>query len=156
MMLERKVNIKKSELLTLLSWLKSENIMNNKKFKFDYLLNECFNDDSGDVEVLDFLDDLMAELFEIYEKLKIKSPSLESHIMESPLFKVLPKDMIDESMRSMKSFLDLYEHLLMDCKFENNQMRGIQKTMITVLLNKYISDEEYEKCIELKEKLKNI
>lgn len=154
-MLEKKDNIKTSELLILLSFLQSENIIKNKKFRFDHLITECFSNDNGVVDVDGFLDDLMCDLFIIYNKLK-NTETIEENIHISPLFKVLPKDMLEESMRGLKSFIDLYERLLMECKFENIQIRGIQKTMFTTMLNNSIMNEEYEKCIELKEKLKDV
>ena len=157
-MLERKKKIKTSELLILLSWLKGETVMTKKPFNFDYLLSECMGvDDEEEINVEDFIDQLMIDLFNMYEKLKSTSKEdLEEKMKETPLFNVLSKDLISESMRSLESFIDLYERILMETKFEYPEIRGIQKNIFTSLISTCIANEEYEKCIELKEKIKEV
>lgn len=157
-MLEKRVELKTSELISLLSWLKGETVILNKKFNFDILLNRCATEDVNDmVDVDGFFDDLMCDLYIIYEKLKkLTREELENKMIESPLFNLFPKDMIDQSMKSLNSFLDLYERLMITSKFEFPQIRGIQKNMMTEFISKYVMNEEYEKCIVLKENLKEV
>lgn len=156
-MLEKRIELKTSDLIVLLSWLKAEQVQKNKKFSYDTLLNRCMYDSTGNVEVDGYFDDLMLDLYIIYEKLsKVNPEDLENKIVESPLFNVLPKDWIKESMRSLESFFKLFEELMMTSKFEYPQIRGIQKNMMNDFLTKYITNEEFEKCIQLKENIKEI
>lgn len=156
-MLEKKEKIKTSELLTLLTWLKGETVVTNKKFRFDFLLTECNQSTDGEVDVEGFFDDLMFDLFGIYDKLKTTNPEeLEQKMVQSPLFNILPKDMVEQSMRSLSAFIELYEKFITECKFEFAEIRGIQKNMMSAMITKYIMNEEFEKCIDLKAKLKDV
>jgi hypothetical protein len=156
-MLEKRIELQKSDLMILLSWLKGDIIMGNKKFNFDTLLERCATELNDSIRVDDYFDDLMFDLYLLYEKLcKITPEQLEEKIIENPMFKILPKEWVAESMRSLANFLELYENLMMSSKFENIQIRGIQKNMMNDLLKKYIMNEEFEKCIDLKEKLKEV
>jgi len=156
-MLQKRLELKKTELAILLSWLKGDVVHKNDKFRYNELLNKCMSDSVEHVDVEGYFDDLMYDLYILYERLsKITQEQLEEKIIQNPMFNILPKDWISESMRSLQSFLDLYEQLIITSKFENTEIRGIQKNLIAELLAKYIASEEYEKCIELKENLKNV
>ena len=72
------------------------------------------------------------------------------------MFNIMPKEIIDESKRSLENFVRLYEELIMNCKFEYAEIRGIQKNMLSILINKFIANEEYEKCSELQKKIKEV
>jgi len=155
-MLEKRTKIKSDDLLVLLTWLKGETMMSKRKFNFDNLLIECTSND-GYIDVEDQFDDLMFDLYSIYNKLKnITAEEFEDKVMESPMFNIMPKEIIDESKRSLENFVNLYEELIMSCKFEYADIRGIQKNMLTLLINKYIANEEYEKCSELQKKIKEV
>ena len=155
-MLEKKITMKTSELLILLTWLKGETVMTKKTFSFDYLLSECIKD-VEEVDVEDFIDQLMIDLYDMYDKLKKTSKEdLEEKMKQTALFNILSKELVSESMRSLESFIELYENILMDTKFEYPEIRGIQKNIFNTLITSCIMNEEYEKCIELKEKIKDI
>jgi len=157
MLLKRKEKLPVPELLTLLGWLQSENMLSKKKFQFHHLLNECRKSTTNEVDVEGYFDDLMYDLFGIYDKIKNLDPKeLEEKAFESPLFNILPKNIVEESKRGMESFCDLYEKMMMETKFDYDSIRNIQKTMFTALQTKFIMNEEYEKCIEIKQKLDEI
>jgi hypothetical protein len=154
-MLEKKKTIESVVLIQLLMWLKAEAdfIDNNKiRFKYDKLLQECMSNENVNVDLI--FDDLMYDLFLIYDRLKkIDSDELENKL-ES--FNIFPKDIIEDSKRGMSDFIELYEKLLMETKFEYSNMRSIQKNLMSLLIVEYSAKEEYEKCIELKKKLEEI
>ena len=157
MLLEKKSKIKTSELLILLTWLKGETVLLKKPFKFDFLLSECMMVDNEEINVEDFIDQLMIDLFHMYDKLKKTSKEdLEEKMKETALFNILSKDLVSESMRSLDSFIELYERILMETKFEYPEIRGIQKNIFDSLITTCIMNEEYEKCIELKVKIKEV
>ena len=155
-MLEKRIELKKSDLTILLSWLKGKAIAHNKKFVYDELLQRCITDSVETIKVDDCFDDFMLDLYLIYEKFsKVTQEGIEK-IAENPIFETLPKEWVEESMRSLNAFLKLYEDLMLTSKFELPQIRGIQKNMMNDFLTKYIASENYEKCIELKENMKNV
>lgn len=156
-MLEKRIELKKSDLIILLSWLKGEVVAHNKKFNYDELLQRCITDSVETIKVDDYFDDFMLDLYLIYEKLsKVTQEQIEEKIVENPMFKILPKEWVEESMRNLSAFLKLYEDLMLTSKFEFPQIRGIQKNMMNDFLAKYIASENYEKCIELKENMKDV
>ncbi|NPV13155.1 MAG: hypothetical protein HPY57_15420 [Ignavibacteria bacterium] len=159
-MLQKRTELEKKELILLLSWLKGEVFIQNKKFNYDELLQRCMIDDDDDdipINVSDYFDDLMLDLYSLYEKLsKITKEQIEEKIVNNTMFKILPKKWIEESMRSYQSFLHLYEELMMSSKFEYPQIRKIQKNLMNDFITRYIASEEYEKCIDLKEKIKEV
>ena len=156
MMLEKRTKLKSDDLIVLLTWLKGETMMSKKKFNFNDLLNECTSN-VGDIDVEDQFDNLMFDLYSIYNKLKnITVEEFEDKVMESPMFNIMPKEIVEESKRSLENFVNLYEELIMNSKFEFADIRGIQKNMLTMLINKYIANEEYEKCSELQKKIKEV
>lgn len=156
-MLKKIKTINKSELLIFLTWIKGENVLNNKTFKYDYLLLECMDENSdNEINVDGILDDLMMDSFQIYDKLKKTSKEEFLEKFKNSMFNVVSKEMISESMRSMETFVNLYENILTNTKFEYPEIRGIQKNILTEMINVFISNEEYEKCIEFKEKIKEI
>lgn len=157
-MLQKRTELEKKELILLLSWLKGEVFIQNKKFNYDELLQRCMiDDDDIPINVSDYFDDLMLDLYSLYEKLsKITKEQIEEKIVNNTMFKILPKKWIEESMRSYQSFLHLYEELMMSSKFEYPQIRKIQKNLMNDFITRYIASEEYEKCIDLKEKIKEV
>lgn len=158
-MLEKRTLLKTTDLIILLTWLKAETTVgvNNKLFNYDRLLTECIQNTNIVISVDNDFENLMIDLYHVYLKLiKITPEDIKNKLVENPMFNILPKDWIDQSMRSLQSFLNLYESLLITSKFETTDFREIQKNTITNLLNKYIASENYEKCIELKENLNEL
>ena len=155
-MLEKKMKMKTADVLVMLSWLKGESEITKKSFDYDNVLTECAQNFEV-INVEDFIDQLMIDLFDMYDKLKSTTKKeLEEKIKDTALFNVLSKEMISESMRSLDSFLELYENLLLETKFDYAEIRGIQKNVFNVMISSCIANEEYEKCIELKEKIKEV
>ena len=151
-MLEKKKTIESVVLIQLLMWLKAESdLISMNKFKYDKLLQECISNENVNVDLI--FDDLMYDLFLIYDRVrKIDSDELENKL-ES--FNIFPKDIIEDSKRGMSAFIELYETLLLETKFEYSNMRSIQKNLMSLLIVEYSAKEEYEKCVELKKKLFN-
>lgn len=180
MKLERKKILVK-DLIILLSWLRSvqqpkltiedmdalknasltdiADIFSKKStfnFKYDDLLLKASTTYHKEMKV-DEIDEIMFEIYPIYEKVKvIDSSEMESRISSNPLFNIYPKELIEESKRGLSEFITVYEKLLMGYKFEYANIRSIQKIVLENDLKRYIMEEEYEKCAEIRDKLKEV
>lgn len=156
-MLEKREKLDKKEVFILISWLKGDILNKNLKFNYDELLIRCYSDNDEDVIISDHFDNLMLDLYNLYDKLtKITKEEIEDKIKENPMFNSLQKEWIEESMKSYEKFIKLYEKLILTTKFENENIKILQKNLMTNLITKYISFEEYEKCIDLKQKINEI
>ena len=180
MKLERK-KIKVSDLIVLLNWLRSAqqasempNITSNdlekidldnitdlfsgKKFKFKYddllLLVSYTKEQEMFVEDID---QLMFDIYPTYEKIKkFDQQDFENKIQENPIFNIYPKDLIEESKRGINEFIEVYEKLLLDYKFEYANIRTIQKLTMENLMRQYIMEEKYEECADIRDKLNDV
>ena len=158
MSLKRIEKIKTTDALTLLSWLSVIDPKTSRDINYTSLLNECVSENNpGEVDVDGYIDEIMYKLFFLYEKLKnINKDEVQEKMTENPMLNVLPKDIINESMRGIDNFVLLYERILMEAKFDFPNIRGIQKNILTTLMNQYVLNEEYEKCVDIKNKLKDV
>ena len=150
--------MKKKDLLVILNWLKGETMVSEKPFNFNHLLIECMDiEEDDEVDVDGSLDILMMDAYPMYEKLsKTDTKELEEKAKSTPIFNIIPKEMIDESMRSLQTFIDLYEQLMIESDFDYPHTEAIQKRLLNDYLNKYIQAEQYEKCAEIKNKLSEL
>lgn len=165
-MLQKTTKLNKLELITLLSWLKGDYLLNKKKFKYEDLLMSCFLEHE-DIDVCDHFDDIMLELYPLYDKLSNTNENeirnkINNQIMLGFGLNVdqnkstILNELIDESIKSYKRFLSLYERLISTTKFEKDEIKEVQKRLMNIFIEKYISSEDYEKCLELKENMKYI
>ena len=156
-MLVRKEEMKKDDLLLLLNWILSGAILSKNNFKYDQLLIDISKETCDIVKIANIFDDLIYESYLIYEKIKYTTKEdLMSKYKENPVYKILPESIIDDSYKNMTRFKNLYEDIIINSKFEKDNIREIQKNILTNIMSKFILDEEYEKCAEIKNKINSI
>ena len=156
-MLVRKEEMKKDDLLLLLNWILSGAILSKNNFKYDQLLIDISKETCDIVNIANIFDDLIYESYLIYEKIKYTTKEdLMSKYKENPVYKILPESIIDDSYKNMTRFKNLYEDIIINSKFEKDNIREIQKNILTNIMSKFILDEEYEKCAEIKNKINSI
>lgn len=56
----------------------------------------------------------------------------------------------------LKNFVNLYEKLILNSKFEDITLRSFQKQIMINKIQYYIKSEDYEICSEIKEKINEI
>lgn len=56
----------------------------------------------------------------------------------------------------LKSFVNLYEKLILNSKFEDITLRSFQRQIMINKIQDYIKSEDYEICSEIKEKINEI
>ena len=165
-MLKKIQNIKKEDLILILSWLKGESVLLNKKFNHEKLIKLCEQSSDDDINISNDIDELLYDSFELYERLKktnindILKRASDMHdddVMEMKSMLNINTDvMINESINNMLSFITLYEEMMTTVKFDYPHVRGIQKGILTLLLQDSIKSEDYEKCFELKNKIDEV
>jgi hypothetical protein len=118
--------------------------MDIKKPKYYNLLCDSSKIENSQVKFLieDIFDQLMFDDYDIYLKLKNKIIELnENDIRKSSI---------------VDSFIILYEKLLYESKFEFPNIRQVQKCLLEQSLKIQTKQENYEKCIILKENLEEV
>ena len=156
-MLVRKEEMKKDDLLLLLNWILSGAILSKNNFKYDQLLIDISKETCDIVNIANIFDDLIYESYLIYEKIKYTTKEdLMSKYKENPVYKILPESIIDDSYKNMTRFKNLYEDIIINSKFEKDNISEIQINILSNIMSKFILDEEYEKCAEIKNKINSI
>jgi len=163
-------NITKNDLVVLLSWIKGEDsfaVMQGKtsNFKWNFLLETLtFDLDSEiDVKKLPEFEDIVINACSVYDK--VGHVDIDDILKNNPMIDKL-KEMIpdfDELQEQIKSetnrlteFSEVIQKVMRIVDFESETLKKRQKETLETLLEKYIRNEEYMKCVPIKEMLKNL
>lgn len=119
-------------------------VLENDKLKYKDLLCDSMllENKNNKLFVSDIIDKLMFENYPVYNMMKNILNEYEEHIAQG-------KDYIVK-------YIELYEKLMLESKFDFSDTRAIQKQILLSEIQKNIETEDYEKCIELKLKLSEI
>ena len=92
----------------------------------------------------------MIDAFKIYHRLK------ETEVKVQEIFNQiqLPFFDKDQMMVESKRYQAIFEDLLENYKYEDPEIRGIQKGFLIEKLEEYKYLEEYEKCAKIRDTLK--
>lgn len=127
--------------------------------KYKNLLMDSSHEENKNVSfpVDDIIDDLMFDNYKIYLKMKDRIEEKSNFVDD---FDDLGDDFNNQyseydSFNSgiINKFIELYEKLMLESKFEYANIRSVQKQLLNDKLEKYIKLENYEYCIELKTKI---
>lgn len=112
------------------------------------------------------IDDFMVDAYVVYDKYhKIQKQNIDSVIdliSSNDSFKDLLKLFkmdgldVDAVKDQLKLYIDTFEKLMINCDFEGVQIRGIQKNFLNDKMSDAISDEDYELCAFLRDKINSI
>jgi hypothetical protein len=130
--------------------------IDENKLKYKELLYDTSHPENDNVDffVEKIFDQLMFDNYDIYLKMKERISQVDNFNdldMDDNM-----KKMFEESNRIVIKFIKLYEKLLLDSKFEYANIRQVQKFLIEKEMTEQIKLENYEYCIELKKKLKEV
>ncbi len=149
--MKNKINI--DDLLFLIKWVETFNLVEGKPFKYQNLLDQSntykINNTPLDTTIFN-IDNFMVDVFKCYQKIK------ESR---DDAIKII--DMIDVSLFSNFNMKDIMisetdrfelilEDLMVNYKYEYPEIRGIQRFFLIQKLREYIKSEEYEKCADIR------
>lgn len=166
--------IKKSDLITLLSWIKGKDsfeVMNGNKstFEWDYLffifnvISKGKNDQLIDVENLKEFEEILIQSCSIYDKLRhidIKEIDFKNNSIIDDLISKNPdidmESKLKEEAFELEKFFHIVDNILNTFKFKSDFLKQRQKDTLEKLLERYIRNEDYIKCADIKKQLSEI
>ena len=137
-MLKKITNLKSEEVFILTSFaninlekLLSGDMIDESNLKYEMLLKTSSLPENANVDmsVNAVIDDLMFDNYDIYHKIKEN----EKRIFEVENFDEYPDDLKNaflESKKGLQNYIDLYEKLLVETKFEYPHIRQVQKQFL--------------------------
>lgn len=146
-LMKSKVNI--DDFLIVIYWVKSFFSFENKNFNYQNLLDQAetykMNNTSLDTSIHQ-IDELMIDAYKIYDKLK-KTEDQFNKVLDVVNFPFFNKEVI---IAETTKFIAVYEDLIENYRYEDPEIRGIQKGFLGEKMSKFIIKEEYEKAGEIK------
>ncbi len=145
-----KSKIEINDILIIIYWVKSFSTFENKSFNFQNMLDQAetyqYNNTNFDTDIHS-IDELMIEAYKIYHKLKETEDQFSNvlNIVKIPF--IDPKVIIEQ----VKKFTNIFEDLIENYHYEDPEIRGIQKGLLTEKMKKYVADEEYELAAKLRD-----
>lgn len=145
-----KSKVEVDDILVILYWVKSFFSFESKSFVHQNLLDQAetyqFNKTQFDTNIHP-IDELMIDAYKIYHKLKDTQEQF-SNVLEVVKIPFVNKDMIIEQI---KKFIIIFDDLIENYHYEDPEIRGIQKGVLTEKMKKYVSEEEYEMAAKLRD-----
>jgi hypothetical protein len=148
--MKNKVNI--DDFLILITWVKSFYLFEGKKFSYEYLLTQAetykYTNTPFDTSVHN-IDNLMIDAFRVYHKLKATESKIADILETLPI----PFDK-NELIRETKKYEEIFEYMMENYRYEDPEIRGIQKGFLSEKMKEYVVDENYEKAAIVRDMIK--
>lgn len=137
---------------------KINKIISNIHFNFKYqkLMEDCLLNDGNENVVIDInkIEDFMVDVYYVYDKIKNKSEAEDKFLSMIKLENM--GDLGKSAQTEMEKLIKIFETCILESQFCTLNMIGIQKNMLTEMLNEFLNNEEYEKCAIIRDKLNSI
>lgn len=147
--LKNKINI--DDFLILVYWVRTQYWLEGRNFVHQYLLEQAetyqYNNTPLDTNIHK-IDNFMIDAFTIYRQLK------ETEDKMTEIFESLPTIKTEEFMEQTKKYEEIFEDIMENYKFEEPELRGIQRGILTVKMREYVELEEYEKAAQVRDMIK--
>lgn len=162
MKMRNTVNI--DDFLIMVYWIRTIYLYEGRKFNYENLLMQAesykFKNTPLNTEIHK-IDELMIDAYKIYDKLKSTEKEIASaldNIDELPDFPGIDKDFLRVSKNQMleqaKKYEQIFEDLMENIKYEDPEIRGIQKGILTEKMNEYVAVEDYEHAAKVRDIIK--
>lgn len=149
--MKTKVNI--DDFLTLINWVKTFLILNQKSFNYENLLDQAetykLKDTPLDISI-HYIDDLMIDALKLYFTLKETKETVNEFVSKYNLFDK------DQMISEIEKYERICEDLLENYKYEDPEIRGIQKGFLSERIKKYIEVEDYENAAKIRDTINEI
>ena len=148
--MKTKINI--NDFILLISWLKYYFELDNKPFKYQNLSDQSdtykLTQTAWDTKIHN-IDDFMKDLFQLY----IKTQEIKEQFDEAISMINSPFIKIDLMIEQTKTFLNICEDLLTNYKYDEPEIKGIQRTFLQVnnKMAECIKNEDYEGAANIRD-----
>ena len=149
--MKTKVDI--DDFLNLILWVKTYSIINQKKFKYDNLVDQAETYKLKNIPLdinIHRIDDLMIEAFKVYFDLKEKTNSVKEFLNTYQIFN---KDLM---LYEIDRYQKIFEDLLENYKYEDPEICGIQKGFLSEKMKEYVIIEDYENAAKIRDIINEI
>lgn len=145
-----KTEIKADDILIILYWVNTFFSYENKVFTYQNLLDQAetyqLTNTPFDVNIHP-IDELMIDAHKVYHKFKETEKQLYD-ILDMINTLSIKKEVIKEQV---DRFFNIFDDLIENYRYEDPEIRGIQKGVLTEKMKKYVADEEYELAAKLRD-----
>jgi DNA-binding transcriptional regulator WhiA len=149
--MKNKVDIK--DFLTLINWVKTFFVFERKTFNHENLLEQAetyrLNNTPLDTNI-HHIDGFMIDAYRIYVRFKETEEKI-SQILDTVQIPFVSKDMM---MDEVKKYERIFEDLMENYKYEDPEIRGIQKGFLNEKMKEYVAVEDYENAARLRDMIK--
>lgn len=149
--MKNKINI--DDFLIVLFWVKTYLMFEKKHFDFELLMEQAitykYNDTPLDTRIHP-IDDLMIVSYQIYQKVKSTKVEVGSVLDQLNVSIVSKLSMLKQA----EEFERIFEDLIENYKYDDPEIRGIQKGFLAEKMKEYVFSQEYEKAAIVRDIIK--
>lgn len=141
------------DFLTLIYWVKVSYTLEDKAFNYQELLTqaETYRYTKTPIDIrIHSIDELLIDAFKVYHKLKITEDERLKVIDSINLPMINKDDLISET----KKYEQIFEDLMENYRYEDPEIRGIQKGILSEKMKEYVALEDYENAAKLRDMIK--
>jgi hypothetical protein len=147
--IKSKINI--DDFLTLIYWVKTMYFMEGKEFAYESLYQQAqtykYNDTPLDVNIHK-IDDFLIDAYWIYDKLR-KTQDKMLDIVDA-----IPTVNKDDIVKETQKYENIFESIMENFKFDEPEIRGIQKGILNERMKEYVEVEDYENAAKVRDMIK--
>lgn len=163
-MVKMRNNVNIDDFLILMYWIKTIYQFENKKFNYESLLMQVetykYMNTPLNTEIHK-IDDVMIDAYQIYHKLKmteIEIATVLDNLDVIPNIAGIDKEFLKNSKETMlneaKKYENIFEDLMENIKYEDPEIRGIQKGFLSEKMKEYVAAEDYERAAKVRDIIK--
>jgi hypothetical protein len=149
--MKNKINI--DDFLILIYWVQTFFVFEGKTFKHKNLIDQAESYKIKNIPLdtsIHNIDELVIDSYQVYVKIKASEKSV-NEILDTVQLPFITKDMVIEQTQKYES---IFEDLMENYRYEDTEIRGIQKGFLQEKMNKYVEVEEYENAARMRDIIK--
>lgn len=149
-----KTKIEIDDFLTMVYWVRTFSLVEGKQFKYENLLEQGetykLNNTPFNTKIHN-IDEFMIDVCHIYLKFKMTKNQVLDFYDNINLAPFVTKDMLIETT---DKFEVIFGDLMENYRYEDPEVRGIQKGFLNEKMKEYVSNEQYEKAAVVRDAIK--
>jgi hypothetical protein len=152
--MKHEVNI--DDFLTLIYWVQTYVTIEGMNFKHEKLLTKARIYKKLDMSLnteVDNIDDLILDAKKVYEKLNLNKVQV-FNIMNTIDIPYMPKISKEFMIKEIEGFEHVFEDIIENYKFENSEIRNMQKNAANEKMKQCVDIEDYENAAKFRDLIK--